>query len=208
MTKILLETLKKAITAGLMIGIGATVYLSCESKLAGAMLFSIGLFTICYFGLNLFTGKIGYVIDTKNNPNCIIIWLGNLIGCGVTALLIRTAKPALAETAVKLVETKLSQNIFAVMILSVFCGMLMYIAVENYKNNATPIGKQIGILLCVTVFILCGFEHSVANMFYCILGITADNALRSLLFILLVSVFNGVGAVIFRELTKERENKQ
>lgn len=208
MTKILIETLKKAITAGLMIGVGATVYLSCESKLAGAMLFSIGLFTICYFGLNLFTGKIGYVFDTKNDPNCIIIWLGNLIGCGITALLIRTAKPALAETAVKLVETKLSQNIFAVMILSVFCGMLMYIAVENYKNNASPIGKQIGILLCVTVFILCGFEHSVANMFYCILGITTDNALRSLLFILLVSVFNGVGAVIFRELTKDREKQQ
>ncbi len=57
-----METFRKAAAAGVSISIGATVYLACESRLLGAMLFTIGLFVICAFGLNLFTGKIGYVL--------------------------------------------------------------------------------------------------------------------------------------------------
>ena len=63
------ETLKKAIAAGFMIGIGAVIYISCENKIAGALLFTVGLFAVCAFGMNLFTGKIGYIISNKNKPN-------------------------------------------------------------------------------------------------------------------------------------------
>ena len=59
------KILIRAILAGVMISIGGTIFLTCESKLLGAFLFSIGLYAICAFGLNLYTGKIGYVIDNK-----------------------------------------------------------------------------------------------------------------------------------------------
>ena len=59
------KILVRAILAGCMISIGGTIFLVCESKLLGAFLFSLGLYSICAFGLNLYTGKIGYVIDNK-----------------------------------------------------------------------------------------------------------------------------------------------
>lgn len=204
--KTVLETLKKSIAAGLMISIGATIYLSLENKIIGALMFSIGLFAICSFGMFLFTGKIGYIIDNKNKPNCLLIWLGNLIGCVVGMTLIRIAKPQLCTTADEMVSAKLSQNVFATMILAFFCGILMYIAVENYRANKHGSIKIIGILLCVSTFILCGFEHSIADMCYCVLAISdVKEALNCLLFILLVSVFNGIGAITIRALTKSKE---
>jgi len=48
-----------------MIGVGAVIYLSLENKVIGALLFSVGLLSICCLGLNLFTGKIGYVVENK-----------------------------------------------------------------------------------------------------------------------------------------------
>ena len=89
------ESLKKSVAAGLMIGIGCIVYLSLESKIAGALLFSVGLFLICSFGMFLFTGKIGYIIKTGNKPNCAVIWLGNLFGSIAVSVIARIAKPSL-----------------------------------------------------------------------------------------------------------------
>ena len=70
------DVLKKAMLAGFCISIGAAIYLSCTSKIVGAVMFAVGLFAICVFGLNLFTGKIGYVLVTRNRPDCLLIWLG------------------------------------------------------------------------------------------------------------------------------------
>ena len=47
------------IASGIMVGIGGTVYLSCESKVVGAVLFSVALLVICMLGIYLYTGKIG-----------------------------------------------------------------------------------------------------------------------------------------------------
>ena len=60
-----LETFVKAIIAGGFIGIGGTVYLMAESKIVGALLFSVGLFSICTMNFNLFTGKVCYVFENK-----------------------------------------------------------------------------------------------------------------------------------------------
>lgn len=195
--------LKRSVAAGLMIGVGGTVFLSCENKTVGAFFFSIALFTICALGLNLFTGKIGYIIETRNKPNCAVIWLGDLIGCALAAAAIRVAKPALAEKAHTMVEGKLALPWYSVLLLGFFCGILMYVAVENYKNNPHGSAKVAGILLCVTVFILCGFEHSIADMFYCILAVASPaEALRSFAFLLLVTLANAAGSMVFRAISK------
>ena len=49
-----------------MIAIGGTVFLSIENKVIGASLFSIGLFGVLIYNLNLYTGKIGYLITNFN----------------------------------------------------------------------------------------------------------------------------------------------
>ena len=202
------ETFRKAVGAGLLIGIGATVFLSCDSKIAGALFFCVGLFAICAFGLNLFTGKIGYSISNKDHPNCEVIWLGNLVGCILCCLPVRLAKPALAEKALLLVLPKLDQQIWQTVVLGIFCGVLMYVAVDNYKNFQGDFGKVIGIILGVSVFILCGFEHSIADMCYCIYAVdSVETALRSLLFLVIVTVSNGAGSLLFRYLVQGRAKK-
>lgn len=198
-----LDIFKRAVGAGVGIGIGATVYISCENKVVGAVMFAVGLFCICAFGLNLFTGKIGYIIDNKNDPECFTIWFGNLVGIVATSALVRIAKPQMVDVAAKMVEKKLALSLPQAFILGIFCGMLMYLAVDNYRNFDGTFGKCLGILLCVPTFILCGFEHSIADMSYFTFGITsADQLLDSFIFIAVVSVANGVGALIIKFLAK------
>ena len=52
-----LSALKKSVVAGLMIGIGCTVFLNMDNSIVASFLFGLGLFTIINLELNLF--KIG-----------------------------------------------------------------------------------------------------------------------------------------------------
>ena len=155
-----MKDIKKSISAGIMIGIGATAYLLCENKIIAAFLFAAGLFAICTFEMNLFTGKIAYIFENKNSPNCFVVWIGNLIGCFLTSLPIRLAIPEITQKAYLLVEHKLHNNLLSTVFLSMFCGALMYLAVENYKANKNEFAKIVGLFLNVVVFIICGFEHT------------------------------------------------
>lgn len=182
--------------AGLMIGIGCCIYISAENKVVGATLFTLGLFAVCVFGLNLFTGKIGYVISTRNDPNIIFIWLGNLVGTVATAILCRIARPELAEVGKELCDKKLDIAPLSAVILGFFCGIIMYIAVDNYKHNPDGFGRYLGMLLGVPLFILAGFEHSIADMFYITFGIdSVSEIIPAVVFILVVTLGNALGAI-------------
>ena len=65
----MVKTIFGAVSAGIMIAIGGSVFLSCDVKYVGAVLFSVALLCICYLGYYLFTGKIGYLADdfSKNS---------------------------------------------------------------------------------------------------------------------------------------------
>lgn len=194
------ESLIKSIAAGVFIGIGATVFLSCENAVVGAFLFAIGLLSICVFGLNLFTGKIGYVTENKNYAGMVLIWFGNLLGCAMSVLAVRYAKPALTDKAFAMLEKKAQLNVPSLIFCGIFCGIIMFVAVDIYKK-AADFGKYLGILIGVPVFILCGFEHSIADMCYLIFAISSLNhALVSAHIILIVSISNGIGAVLMHWL--------
>lgn len=200
-----MEILCRSAASGLMISIGATVYLTSDNKVIGAFLFAVGLFAICSFGMKLFTGSIGYVVANKSYAECGLIWLGNLIGCVLASSLLRLAKPQLAEAAHAMMEAKLANPLPIVLILAFFCGVLMYIAVDNYRSNPSRVEKVVGIFICIPVFILCGFEHSVADMSYFVFAVTDfAEAARCLLFLLVVSVGNGLGALAVRALSRSR----
>ena len=63
--KKILSYLVKSILAGIMIGVGGTIFLSSSDKVIGATLFAIGLFMIVINGFNLYTGKVGYIFENK-----------------------------------------------------------------------------------------------------------------------------------------------
>lgn len=153
-----------------MIAIGGTVFLSIENKVIGASLFSIGLFGVLIYNLNLYTGKIGYLItnfNLKYIKELIITLIGNFIGACSVGFILRYTRiyDNIYEKSLILANTKLNDNILSIFILSIFCGLLMYYAVNGFKKQ-TDFGKYLVVYLGVAVFILCGFEHCIANMYY------------------------------------------
>lgn len=157
-----------------MIAIGGTVFLSIENKVIGASLFSIGLFGVLIYNLNLYTGKIGYLITNLNLKyikELIITLIGNFIGACSVGFILRYTRiyNKIYEKSLILANTKLNDNILSIFILSIFCGLLMYYAVNGFKKQ-TDFGKYLVVYLGVAVFILCGFEHCIANMYYFSVG--------------------------------------
>ena len=181
-----------------MIGLSCTVYLMAGNRYVGSFLFCIGLFTICTFGLSLYTGMAGYVIRKENLAFLGIAWIGNLFGTILCSGIVSSAIPDIAHLSEQMVLLRLTQTTHKTAILSILCGVLMYIAVETYKSGIKHrVPPCLGILLCVPTFILCGFEHSVADMFY----LSASGYLRqSVTHLAIVSIGNATGALIARNI--------
>lgn len=201
----MVKTIFGAVSAGIMIAIGGSVFLSCDSKYVGAVLFSVALLCICYLGYYLFTGKIGYLADdfSKNNIFNLCVGLAfNLIVTFLLGMLISFVFPALLEKAYIMCTAKLEQTFFVTFIRAIFCGVLMYTAVEIFKEKKTPLG----IIFCIPVFILCGFEHSIADMFY--FGVSGIFEARIITFELAAVLGNTVGGLLLPVISKiSAENK-
>lgn len=198
----ILTTLKKSIIGGFLIGFGGTVYLNMDNKIVAAFLFGLGLFTIINFELNLYTGKIGY-LSKENWKEILLTLIGNFIGTNLFAFLVLQTRLAgkLKEAVAPAVELKLSDNLLSTFILAIFCGILMSIAVGTFKKVPNILGT-LAVFLCVAVFILAGFEHCVANMFFFALSSSPADYLLTLL---VAIAGNSLGGIAFYRLTKIKE---
>ena len=193
-----IEILIKSILAGIMIGIGGTIYLSLDNKIVGSILFAIGLFIIVVYSFNLYTGKIGYLINNFNKKyirELIITLIGNLIGTLFVGFTLKYTRiyTMISEKAKTLADIKLNDTLISILILSFFCGILMYLAVNTYKE-VKDIGKYLAVFLGVIVFILCGFEHCIANMYY--FSVSSTWGLNTLLYLLVMILGNSLGGIL------------
>ena len=171
--KTILSQVANGVLAGMMIGIGGCVSLSCDNKYIGSLLFALGLFAIVQFGFGLYTGRVGYIPLRKPVYLLECLWtlVGNALGTFIDAALLKFTRiaPAITEKALSSVDTKLADSPLSAFILAVFCGILMFVAVDNARISREEGGhveKTLGILFPVMVFILCGFNHCIADMFY------------------------------------------
>lgn len=204
-----------AVIGGMMIGIGGCVSLSCDNKYVGAALFSLGLFAIIQFGFGLYTGKIGYVPLRKPVYllECLFTLLGNALGTFIDAILLRQTRisAAIAEKAAASVAVKTGDNLLSAFILAVFCGLLMFTAVENARlSNAAGghVEKVIGTMLCIMVFILCGFNHCIADMFYIFLTGSLSSAAAYLPIVILGNSVGGMLIPLLKMLTDKPFERQ
>lgn len=191
-----LKILLKSILAGLMIVIGGTVNLSVGG-IAGSILFAIGLFMIVVNGYNLYTGKIGYLFNNswKYLIELGLTLVGNLIGTigGGYLLLLTRVGDKLQGNAMLICQAKLNDTWYSILILAVFCGMLMYLAVNLYKE-LKDCGKYLAVFICVSVFILCGFEHCVANMYY--FSVANMWSWNTVIYLLIMILGNSLGSIV------------
>lgn len=154
--------IKDSIIAGVLIGLGCIVNLSVDSKLLGATLFSLGLITVILQQRWLYTGKIGYYAfcwqDTFALITCLLF---NLAAIGLMCWIFSHYGEMGIDSS-QICEAKLNESWSSALVKSTGCGMLMYIAVEGYKRSK----ELLAVVLPIIVFILCGYDHCVANYGY------------------------------------------
>lgn len=192
-----MKTFIRAIMAGIAISIGGMIYLRAENHVVGAMLFSIGLFTIYTFGLDLYTGKVCLIVNKpmKFLGTVLLVYLGNWVGTAACGYLFRVTKQSqYIEHGTEVVAQKLADGLGSTFVMAVMCGLLMCIAVLGFSNIKDSVGKYLALILPVMVFILSGYEHSIADMFY----FSFANAWggKALLYINVIALGNLLGGCI------------
>ncbi|WP_289050395.1 formate/nitrite transporter family protein [uncultured Acidaminococcus sp.] len=191
--------LLSAVAAGFCIGLGGAVFLLQTEKLVGALLFCVGLYTICEMQFQLFTGRVCYALEQPfwswfRFP---LIWVGNWVGTGLAAGLLGLTRvgPAARQAALVLVQGKNGDTLLSLFLLGFFCNIFVFIAVEGYRTFPLMLGKYLAIFVGITVFIMSGYEHSIADMFYYFMAGQMDQeALVRLLVITTGNVCGGLTA--------------
>ena len=124
-------------SAGICIAIGGYAYLMAETKILGALLFSVGLFLICVMGFSLYTGKIGflYTDDTINIRYVLFVLITNMLGAFLVGLITRITNPTLINKAVDICKIKLSETPWQIILLGVLCNIMIYFAVYIFINT-------------------------------------------------------------------------
>ena len=204
----MLRQLFAAIAAGVMIAIGGCVYLASTDKVVGALFFSVALISICMKGYGLFTGRVGYVVERHTLTELRglgMTLLGNAIATFLVGAAVGGALTNLGAVAEVSVAAKLAAPWYATLLRAVLCGVLMYLAVSIYREKNTALG----IVFCVPTFILAGFEHSIADMFY--VASALEFSFRALGFLALVVIGNAIGGMLMPLLalvgSEKKENK-
>ena len=208
----MLNEIKKAILSGIMISIGGCVYLSSIHlgySWFGAILFSAGLYTICQYGFNLYTGKVGYIAfhfsDFSYIKLVILTLIFNLLSTYLIGILCGYAFPQIQEEAAKIFALKLQKPLLKLFISGIFCGILMYLSVDTWKA-----GSKIVCFLFIPVFILSGFDHSIANSFYngAANGFLNAFTLKNFWIFVVVILGNAAGGMIVPLLTRTFKKEQ
>ncbi len=168
-----------AILAGAFIafaGIGATIANVTVNKLAGACVFPAGLAMVVVAGSELFTGDnlmIVSLLDKKIRFGrmvgvLVIVYIGNLIGSVIVAALASLGGTlgSVQEAVVSAAVSKAALGFGQAFVRGVMCNVLVCIAVWMAAAAKEPVGKIVGLYMPIMVFVLCGYEHCVANMYY------------------------------------------
>ncbi|MDO5451608.1 MAG: formate/nitrite transporter family protein [Candidatus Saccharibacteria bacterium] len=157
-------------------GVGATFGNIYGGKIAGACIFTAGLAMVVVAGSELFTGNnlmIMALFDRKITlsqmlKNWLLVFIGNLIGAIFVAAMVVISGlfEPIADTVIATATTKTNLGFFEATLRGILCNFLVCIAVWMAFSASTVSGKIIAVFLPIMLFVLCGFEHSIANSFF------------------------------------------
>lgn len=196
------------------VGPGTTVPFGL-SRLAGGSAFSLGLVLVVVGGGELFTGNnllamawaAGRIATSQVFRNWMWVYAGNLAGALGTALLVYAAGIATAaggavgESLIEIAKAKIALDPIAAMARGVLCNVLVCLALWLCMGARSVADKILAILLPISAFVACGFEHSVANMFFLPIGMAlaagtsfslpVSGALSNLFFVTIGNILGG-----------------
>lgn len=191
----LLQAILLGVLAGAFIGVGAfAAALSSHgvenvgvAKLIAGAVFPVGLMLVLICGADLFTGNCLMAVALvekkitfkKMMRNWGIIYFTNFLGALLIAFLIynsgllSTNADKLGGYAVKVAANKANLTFVQSLSSGILCNFLVAIAVWGAYAAKDIVGKIAIIWFPVMAFIIGGFEHCVANMYYFSIGIMA-----------------------------------
>lgn len=179
----------KSFFSGLLIAIGGLCYLNIENHIIGAFLFSIGLLTIFYLKLNLFTGWVCQLDKYADPLEMLCVLLCNMFGASMIGILTTIYN---VDAAKEVWEAKLDKHWMIWVLSSIVCGMFIAIAVYGFQKTKS----NLIVVLAVMGFILTGSEHCIADTFYWINSMIPDEtAFESIIRILVCVLGNLIGGV-------------
>ena len=195
-----------SLLAGIMIVIGATIYLMIKeiNVIVGSLFFALGLFTIIHYKLHLYTGKVGFLLDNKKSYllELLVCLLGNMVGVILLSSMIKLSRigTSLETICIPMVNLKQNDNLLSIFIMSFMCGIMIYLAVIGHRDSEYPLGKVLFCFLSVSVFILCSFDHCIANAVY--YTYAGEFGLKVILYFIVMIIGNGIGSITFDYLLK------
>lgn len=163
----------------------ATIASPSVAKFVAACIFPSGLTMVLVAGSELFTGNSLLVVPLLEKritaagllKNWLFVYIGNFIGSFLIAALATYGhvfslfSNAMASSVINTAVAKVSMSFGDALIRGILCNFLVCIAVWISFAAKTVSGKVIGLFFPIMLFIVCGFEHSVANMYYIPAGI-------------------------------------
>ncbi|WP_407570587.1 formate/nitrite transporter family protein [Deinococcus altitudinis] len=182
------------ILAGMFIGLGSMVYTMVTSdttlsfagrQLLGGLTFCLGLVLVVVAGAELFTGNVlmvvawsrGKITGAQVFRNWLLVLLANLIGSVLLAALVLYSgnlglnKGLVATHALEVAGHKDSLNYVTAFFSGVMCNLLVCLAVWLSYAGRTVADKILAVIFPIMTFVACGFEHSVADMYFMPLGL-------------------------------------
>ncbi len=165
----------------------ATIENPSVGKLVGAMVFPAGMAMVLVAGSELFTGNNLIIISVlarkvhlwKMLKNWLFVFLGNFIGAAFVAILVVLGHTpdlfggVLAEKMAAAAMSRVNQTFSEAFVRGILCNILVCIAVWAAFAAKKVSGKLLMSFWPVMLFVLCGFEHSIADIYFCIAGILA-----------------------------------
>lgn len=153
-------------------------------RVFGASLFCLGLLLVVVCGAELFTGNTMIVMTAASKKirwsavwkNWVIVFVGNLVGALVIVAVVYLSGfqnmngGLIGETMVSVASGKMTLDWVTLFAKGIMCNFLVCLAVWIAYASKTVADKMLGILLPITAFVACGFEHCVANMFFLPMG--------------------------------------
>ena len=185
------------ILAGLLIG-----FPSCVTEMAtfsvtntsmvrmiSGLLFAFGLGTVILTGAELFTGNTLITMSLLDKKvtlpamlkNWLFVYIGNFLGSMLLSAIcayfgwLSAGSNALAVSAMKMAVGKMTMPFQNAFFMGVLCNILVTIGVLMSLAGKDGTSRFIGAWVPVMFFVTCGFNHSIADMTYCMLGLFARN---------------------------------
>lgn len=165
-------------------------------RLVSAAVFPVGLMMVVLCGAELFTGNCLMIIGVLDRKirisgmlrNWVLVYLGNFLGALLVVALMKstglweTGSGLLGASVIKTAQVKVQLSFGQAFVRGILCNWLVCLAVWMSTGARETVSKIFAIWFCIGLFVISGFEHSIANMYFIPAGIAAaaDSGLAQL----------------------------